>query len=188
LLSRPEAGVPTGARGRLGGFLSRRTQTRPDRATARRWEVPPERARTIRKKERSAMAELPSKDAAHRGIERGSRSGNRMCSPRIGRGPAGRTAARNSVPLRAYEAMPVTTPRVAMTCRPANRPHGIFRLAELKARSSERDRLDGGRCRPDRGRRRLLEWLRNLVGCDRTCPQRWVSGWPSNLMDLPSVR
>ena len=50
MLSRHEAGVPTGARGRLGGFLSRRTQTCPDRIAARRGEVPPERARTIRQK------------------------------------------------------------------------------------------------------------------------------------------
>lgn len=63
MLSRPEAGEPTGARGRLGGFLPRRTQTRPGRVAARRWEVPPERAKTIRKKERSAIAELPAKNA-----------------------------------------------------------------------------------------------------------------------------
>lgn len=50
MLSRPKAGVPAGARGGLGGFLSRRSPTSHVRAAAARWEVPPERARTIRKK------------------------------------------------------------------------------------------------------------------------------------------
>jgi hypothetical protein len=62
LLSRPGAGVPPGARGRLGGFLSRRTQPTPaaQRRPGRR--VRQERARTIpTKKERSGLAELPSK-------------------------------------------------------------------------------------------------------------------------------
>ena len=77
MLSRPEAGVPTGARGRLGGFLPRRTQTRPGRVAARRWEVPPERAKTIRKKERSALAELPAKNAdAARKVNAGNEAEN----------------------------------------------------------------------------------------------------------------
>jgi hypothetical protein len=50
LLSRQRAGVPTGARGRLGGFLLRRNQTDPGREAGNRPEGPPERANPIRKK------------------------------------------------------------------------------------------------------------------------------------------
>lgn len=50
MLSRQKAGVPTGARGRLGGFLLRRNQTDPGREAGNRTEEPPERANPIRKK------------------------------------------------------------------------------------------------------------------------------------------
>ncbi len=50
MLSRRKAGVPAGTRGRLGGFLSRRTRTFPVRAAAARLEGPPERAKTIPEK------------------------------------------------------------------------------------------------------------------------------------------
>jgi len=50
LLSRQKAGVPTGTRGRLGGFLLRRNQTDPGREAGNRPEGPPERANPIRKK------------------------------------------------------------------------------------------------------------------------------------------
>lgn len=66
MLSRPEAGEPTGTKGRLGGFLPRRTQTRPGRAAAFRLEVPPERTRTLRRKERSALAVCPRSRAPRR--------------------------------------------------------------------------------------------------------------------------
>lgn len=66
MLSRPEAGEPTGTKGRLGGFLPRRTQTRPGRAAAFRLEVPPERTRTLRRKEGSAVAVCPRSRAPRR--------------------------------------------------------------------------------------------------------------------------
>ena len=71
MLSRKRAGVPTGARGRLGGFLPRRTQTRPDRAAAARWEVPPGRARTSRQKRNvPPWRNSFPKTRTQRGIER----------------------------------------------------------------------------------------------------------------------
>lgn len=60
MLSRTEAEEPTGTKGRLGGFLPRRTQTRPGRVAAFRLEVPPERAKTLRRKERSFFGGMPA--------------------------------------------------------------------------------------------------------------------------------
>lgn len=50
MLSRPKAEVPSGTRGRLGGFLSRRTRTLPVRVAAAQTEGPPERAKALREK------------------------------------------------------------------------------------------------------------------------------------------
>jgi hypothetical protein len=63
LLSRPKAGVPAGARGRLGGFLSRRTRTLPVRVAADRLEGPPERAKTLRKKGTVRLSGLAGQNA-----------------------------------------------------------------------------------------------------------------------------
>ena len=63
MLSRPKAGVPAGTRGRLGGFLSRRTRTLPVRVAADRLEGPPERAKTLRKKGTVRLSGLAGQNA-----------------------------------------------------------------------------------------------------------------------------
>ncbi|SUS07248.1 hypothetical protein DF3PB_40045 [uncultured Defluviicoccus sp.] len=59
----PKAGVPAGTRGRLGGFLSRRTRTLPVRAAAARLEGPPETEITIPKKRTCRLGGVARKNA-----------------------------------------------------------------------------------------------------------------------------
>lgn len=63
MLSRRRAGVPAGTKGRLGGFLPRRTQTLPVRAAAARPEGPPERARMLREKRTFRPSGIARKNA-----------------------------------------------------------------------------------------------------------------------------
>jgi hypothetical protein len=73
LLSRP------GARVRLGGFLSRRTQPAPAAQRRPGGRVRQERARPIPiKKERSGLAELPSKHARTAGLSAPSEAGQKF--------------------------------------------------------------------------------------------------------------
>ena len=70
MLSRPKAEVPAGTRGRLGGFLSRRTRMPPVRAAADRREVPPERARTNREKRTIRRGGIAGRTQTARSMER----------------------------------------------------------------------------------------------------------------------
>jgi len=63
LLPRPEAEVPSGTRGRLGGFLSRRTRTLPVRVAAAQMEGPPEEAKPLREKRTFRRSGIGRKNA-----------------------------------------------------------------------------------------------------------------------------
>ena len=78
MLSRPAAEVPAAAKGRLGGFLSRRTQTSPARAAALRLEGPPERARMLLLKGTFRAAVCP---LTHKRLAADASSSARGCNP-----------------------------------------------------------------------------------------------------------
>ena len=59
MLSRRRAGEPTGTRGRLGGFLPRRTQTRPAAGRRSGGRGCQREQKRSGKKERSAVADMP---------------------------------------------------------------------------------------------------------------------------------
>ena len=73
MLSRRRAGVTAGTKGRLGGFLSRRTRTLPVRAAANRPGGPLERAITIREKRTFRRGGIARRTRTARSIERARR-------------------------------------------------------------------------------------------------------------------
>jgi hypothetical protein len=189
LLSRHEAGVPTGARGRLGGFLSRRTQTCSDRIAARRWEVPPERARTIRQKGtfrrggiafqgRGRNVEVKAVAAAGMGL----RPSVRLSRVRK-RGPKN---------IRHDLARPETRPNRDAAGRDSSRgddrSHRSARLAELKTGlQRDGDRFGGGLCQAPRRHSRALGVLVRVC-LALTCLQDRLGADRCNTVRLPIGR
>jgi hypothetical protein len=169
LLSRRRAGVPAGTRGRLGGFLSRRTRTLPVRAAAARLEGPPERAKTIRDKRTCRRGGVARKNADRPQARPHAALPGCAVPPSDHR--LGERSRRNSATVSSGSGRcRVTPPLAGMTSAEADEPHS--ERASHSGSPPERPRDEGGRGRPPWVRqRRVVVWESH----DSTVMDRQVS-------------